>query len=130
MIFALLLMAGAPSDPGWNCDEPQVQQEMNWCAGQEYKRADEALNAQWSETAAVLKRRDAERDAAHDQGAGFFETLLKAQRAWIAYRDAHCMSEGFAFRGGSMEPLIVATCKASLTDMRTGQLKDLIEEGG
>jgi uncharacterized protein YecT (DUF1311 family) len=53
--------------------------------------------------------------------------LLKAQRAWIDYRDGQCEAEGFQARGGTMEPMLVAGCIANLTDQRTKELKQLEE---
>lgn len=128
MILTLLLALAASDDREWNCDEPVAQQEMNWCASQDFHKADAALNAQWKLTAAAMKRRD-ERDGAPSDGRpNHFDTLLAAQRAWLKYRDAHCDLGGYLFRGGSMEPLLVATCRTTLTEARTKQLKDLIEE--
>ncbi|NNC73140.1 MAG: DUF1311 domain-containing protein [Sphingomonadaceae bacterium] len=128
LLFPLLLLAAQPQDPPWNCDDPQVQQEMNWCAAREYERADAALNAQWPITAAEMKRRDEQNDWPYDERPGYFETLLKAQRAWIEYRDAHCQSEGYWARGGPLEPLLVSTCKTRLTEERTEQLQFLVEQ--
>jgi uncharacterized protein YecT (DUF1311 family) len=123
-----LAQAGPPPDPGWNCEEPQLQQEMNWCAAEDYARADAALNRQWKETRAAMKRRDAEAPrygVPFDGQPGFFASLLEAQRAWLAWRDAHCRLEGYEARGGSLEPLLVSTCKARLTRARTAQLLEL-----
>ncbi|SHN49957.1 lysozyme inhibitor LprI family protein [Erythrobacter sanguineus] len=120
-------------DPEWNCDDPQVQQEMNWCAGRDFEVADERLNAQWKETAAVMKAQDAEFAAygsERDTREGFFESLLEAQRGWLRYRDAHCRVDGYTARGGSLEPLLVSTCKARLTRTRTRELKELVEVPG
>lgn len=128
MIGLLLLAAAAPSEPQWNCDDPQYQQEMNWCAAQEFEKADAALNAQWKKTSAAMKQRDAEIDRSYDERPGYFDTLLAAQRAWLTYRDQHCASEGYWARGGSMEPLLVSTCKTKLTEERTQQLVFLIEQ--
>ncbi len=125
MLFLPLLLAG---EPQWNCDDPVAQQEMNWCAEKEYDRADMALNAQWKKTAAAMKERDAQWNSSFDTRPGYFDTLLAAQRAWLQYRDAHCTSEGYFFRGGSMEPLMVSTCKTRLTEQRTEQLQFLIEQ--
>jgi uncharacterized protein YecT (DUF1311 family) len=121
-----------PPVPAWNCADPQVQQEMNWCAGQEYEAADAALNAQWKITAEVMKQRDAEwaEIGSPDQRPGFFKSLLEAQRGWLRYRDAHCRVDGYTARGGSLEPLLVATCKTRLTRQRTAELKELVEVPG
>lgn len=130
LLLQSALMQEAPPVPEWNCDDPQVQQEMNWCAARDFEVADERLNAQWKVTAAAMKARD---DAFVDYGGddtreGYFESLLEAQRGWLRYRDAHCRLEGYYARGGSLEPLPVSTCKARLTRMRTDELRELAEE--
>ena len=127
-MLPLILAASPPAEPQWNCEKPVAQQEMNYCAGQDYEKADAALNAQWKKTAAEMKQRDADLDRTYDKRPGYFDTLLQAQRAWLKYRDAHCASEGYLFRGGSMEPLMVSTCKTALTEERTKQLQFLIEQ--
>ena len=106
-----------------NCDDPQAQIEMNLCAWRDFEAADAALNGQWAETSTKMKALDAER--LPDNQPGYFETLLEAQRAWLKFRDAQCLSEGFLARGGSAQPLLVAQCRAYLTEMRTEQLRNL-----
>jgi uncharacterized protein YecT (DUF1311 family) len=132
LIFPLMLQSAEPPVPGWNCDDPQVQQEMNWCAGRDFAVADERLNAQWKITSEVMKQRDvewAEIDSS-DRRPGFFDSLLEAQRGWLRYRDAHCRVDGYIARGGTLEPLLVSTCKARLTRMRTDELRELVEVEG
>ncbi|MCU0947921.1 MAG: lysozyme inhibitor LprI family protein [Porphyrobacter sp.] len=129
LALALLMQAAAPPDPAWNCADPQFQQEMNWCAGQDYEAADQELNAQWAITRAAMTARDADwaplRSA--DKRPGWSASLLAAQRGWLRYRDAHCALEGYEARGGSLEPLLVLTCKAQATRARTAELKALVE---
>lgn len=129
LILPLLAQSAQPPVPGWNCDDPQVQAEMNWCAGQDFAAADDAMNTQWAIKRAAMKARDAEWAAlgSADKRAGFMKNLLEAQRGWLRYRDAHCALEGYEARGGSLEPLLVLTCKARVTRVRTQQLKDLAE---
>lgn len=111
---------GELADPLWTCGEAETQVEMNWCAGQDFQEADLLLNAQWARTVEAMHRRDGEEaDAPH------FASLLAAQRAWIAFRDAHCASEGLLYRGGSIAPLVVSTCKTDLTRQRIMQLQRL-----
>jgi uncharacterized protein YecT (DUF1311 family) len=132
LILPLMLQSAEPPVPGWNCDDPQVQQEMNWCAGRDFAVADERLNAQWKITSEVMKQRDvewAEIDSS-DRRPGFFGSLLEAQRGWLRYRDAHCRVDGYIARGGTLEPLLVSTCKARLTRMRTDELRELVEVEG
>ena len=130
LIAMLLAQAGAAKvEPEPDCANTVVQQEMNYCAAQDFHAADAALNEQWRITAAEMRRRDAEpgiRDNRREDWPGYFETLLAAQRAWLTYRDNHCDSEGYRYWGGSMEPLIVAGCRTSLTQDRTQQLRELL----
>lgn len=131
MMISLLAFAlqASPPNPDWNCADPQVQMEMNWCAGQDYEAADRELNAQWALTRAAMRARDAEwaQLGSADKRVGWAASLLEAQRGWLRYRDAHCALEGYEARGGSLEPLLILTCKAELTRARTRQLKELTE---
>jgi uncharacterized protein YecT (DUF1311 family) len=134
LMLPLLLQS---SEPLPECDEKAadmgVQQPMNQCAYRDYLIADAELNAQWKITAAAMKARDAEwgrYTIGGDTRPGWFASLLEAQRAWLAYRDAHCRLDGYTARGGSMEPMLVSFCKTHLTRQRTQELKDLIELPG
>ena len=124
ILAAMLLLQGAPA---LDCDKAMTQADMNVCAATAFLDSDAALNAQWKKTAAEMKLRD-DSEYANDGREGYFSTLLAAQRAWIAYRDAHCTSYGYYARGGSMEPMLVAHCKTDLTEARTQALADLISQ--
>ncbi|HEU4650144.1 MAG TPA: lysozyme inhibitor LprI family protein, partial [Croceibacterium sp.] len=69
-------------------------------------------------------------DRTGDSQPGHYETLLAAQRAWLAYRDAQCRSESFMARGGSMQPMLELQCKAYMTELRIQQLRLLIAGPG
>ena len=129
-MILLALAAATAAQPALDCDNAYTQSDMNQCAWIEYEAADAALNAQWAETAAAMKRMDAGADTTYDDGRpGYFDQLLAAQRVWLKYRDEHCASEGYLARGGSMEPLLVSTCKTDLTEKRTKELRELTEWG-
>lgn len=135
MIEALVLAAvgtavPVPADSGWNCANPTAQQEMNYCSARAFEKADAVMNAQWKITAAAMNEIDKPMGgrAYEDGQPGYFDALLKAQRAWISYRDAQCTSEGFYARGGTLQPLLISTCKTRLTEERTRQLKSLTEQ--
>jgi uncharacterized protein YecT (DUF1311 family) len=129
VIFATALMLAALAQGDQlDCDNAKSQLDLNGCAHQEYERADAALNAQWKVTAAAMKEADRELDRKYDKRPGYYETLLAAQRAWLVYRDHHCAGAGYQVRGGSMESMVISACRAALTEARTKQLEDLIEE--
>jgi len=126
LTLALLLSA---QDPEWNCENPQVQQEMNYCAGQDFQRADAELNAAYRTAIAGAQEADREYtritqgNDGRDGGPGEEASLRAAQRAWVSFRDAHCQGESYDARGGSMQPMIYEGCRATLTRARTAELR-------
>jgi uncharacterized protein YecT (DUF1311 family) len=124
---AAVLMCGsafAQDDPEVDCNNAQTQTDMNICSQRAYDTADKALNVQYKKTRAAMVAADADLDA---NLKGAEKALVKAQRAWVDYRDGQCEAEGFQARGGSMEPMLVSGCKAALTEARTKELKALAD---
>jgi uncharacterized protein YecT (DUF1311 family) len=113
----------APAD----CGNAATQMDMNSCSDQDYQAADAELNAQYKKTRAAMLEVDKGLDA---NLRGAEKALLAGQRAWIDYRDGECEAEGFQARGGSMEPMLVSGCKATLTRARTKELKQLADGPG
>ncbi|MEO9914311.1 MAG: lysozyme inhibitor LprI family protein [Parasphingorhabdus sp.] len=122
ILLPILLMM----QPQLDCEDPVTQLDMNICSRQEFEVADKALNEQWSKVAAHKKSND---ESALKNGVkgGYFEILLKSQRAWIAFKDRHCDAVADAYRGGSIRPLIYNDCRTNLTKQRTDQLQKMIE---
>lgn len=114
-------------EQNYNCNEPQFQQEMNYCAYQDFLVADEKLNAAYLLAISATKILDGYSEGMQPSAT---QTLREAQRAWIVFRDKACEVEGFVSRGGTMEPLLVSSCKARLTDQRTEGLRWLNNVGG
>ena len=84
------------------------------CVMAEHAAWDEALNREYRETRATY---------GEDEIAA--ASLLAAQRAWIAWRDAECAFQYDRYGGGSMRSVAAANCKMSMTAMRTLELKAL-----
>ena len=94
----------------------QSQQEMNAEAAEAFTIADKELNAVYAKVLANL-----------DDEAK--EHLKKAQRAWVAFRDAEASFRADAeARGGSMWPLIHEGVRSRLTKERVKSLKELLIE--
>jgi uncharacterized protein YecT (DUF1311 family) len=106
------LVWGAPvmAQSAAECISPQQQSLMNACAYRDFEKADAALNAAWGPA----------KEFADAIGKG--KTLLTAQRAWLAYRDAACEAHASPYEGGSIQPLMRATCLSELTAQRTQML--------
>lgn len=130
LLAGLILLAASISPLGAqdiDCSDPGnlPQQGMNYCALKDFEAEDRKLNTTWKRVFAEIKARDAELG---EPFRGMPEALLNAQRSWITFRDGHCETEGFKYRGGSIEPLIYHSCRAEMTKMRTKQLNSLLEE--
>jgi uncharacterized protein YecT (DUF1311 family) len=110
-----------------NCINPTTQSDISQCAYAEYLAADAELNRQWSVTSQAMKRLDQSRDTRHDKRPSYFAALLTSQRAWISYREAQCVIQGYQMRGGSGEGMAVSMCLEALTKLRINQLRNLEE---
>jgi uncharacterized protein YecT (DUF1311 family) len=113
----------------YRCSAPenQSQMEMNMCAELDFERADAQLNIIYREEIAGARQGDREIDSS-DHRPTSEAVLRQAQRAWLAFRDAHCTYEGYGeARGGSMEPMVYSGCRARLTRERIAQLGQSVE---
>ena len=117
LLLALPLLIGGAAIPAHaqviDCSDPGnlPQQHMNVCAARAYERADRAMNVAWK----TLRASEAGR-------RGEADPLLRAQQAWLTFRDAQCEAETAQFEGGSIRPFLVAGCRERLTTLRTQDL--------
>ena len=114
--LATLMLAAplfaSPARAADDCANAQDQATMNECAGKAFNEADAKLNDAYKQIEGRLK-----------DNAASKKLLVDAQRAWVAFRDAECNFQGGPpADSGSMYPMVVASCKAALTN---GRLKDL-----
>ena len=93
-----------------DCGQLATQLEMNQCAAENYSISDKALNQVYQEVRQGL-----------DDGAK--ARLTTAEERWIVFRDAHCNFESDRFEGGSIAPLIQASCMEQITDNRIAELQ-------
>jgi uncharacterized protein YecT (DUF1311 family) len=118
--LVVVALAAAPSpasdSAGKNTcwDTAQTQLALNQCAEADLKAADADLNA-------VYKQLMARPDGA------FTQRLRAAQRAWVAFRDAHVAALYGASTEGSVRPMCAALALRDLTQERVKQLRALLE---
>jgi uncharacterized protein YecT (DUF1311 family) len=122
-LVAAMLGNVQPAQPDIDCAEARTQMEMNLCAGEEYRRADAELNRVWPQ--ALGRARALDKDSGRREAEN---RLRAAQRAWIAYRDAQCDVAGLDALGGSLEPMLIESCRTDLTRRRTNELALLLIE--
>ena len=106
MLLPLMLAAAT-------CGATGGQAALNECATARYRAADAALNAQYRHTLGVVTKE------------GGAQTLVAAERAWIAYRDNQCEAENALFKGGSMHGMAVTDCRVRIMRARTRELAQM-----
>jgi len=96
------------------CDSG-VTLSMKICASYRWRMQDARLNAVYKQ--ALAKARE----------VGYEASLVKAQRAWIAFRDAACANEGeMGAGGGTAQGLYELSCMESLTKDRADRIGAMI----
>lgn len=121
--------AAATCQDAW--DVGSSNQGMAACLSFEANAWDARLNEVWGEAIALAKRDDAldAEDGVKVDRAG---ALLKAQRAWIDFRDGECAFARVQFGGGTMGIPSAAACMLDMTAERALELeakRDFMHEG-
>lgn len=91
------------------------------CLARETDAWDAHLNSEWSKVRAEAEARDAADAGA--QGANV-KSLLAAQRAWLAYRDAECDNTYQRYIGGTIRSLMAGSCLAEMNAERVIDFRD------
>lgn len=99
----------AIAQPRLNCNNPQTQSDLNACEQQRWEAADLELNQIYQSLTPQLSNNRRQQ-------------LVKAQRAWIAFRDSECAFHSSVAEGGTMQPMLYYACLANLTDIRNVEL--------
>ena len=76
---------------------------------------------------AILNREYKQARVAYGGDQAAADSLLAAQRAWIAWRDAECAFQYDRYGGGSLRTIASANCQMSMTAQRALELRDLHE---
>jgi uncharacterized protein YecT (DUF1311 family) len=114
-----------------NCADPQSNLEMKLCAKIELERADAELNKIYAEAIASAREsyRSMRGEPGYDKMPDSEAVLRKAQRAWIAFRDANCDHQYQIYYGGSHASLAYLLCKSDMTKARVKELKAIMNGG-
>ena len=108
--FTPLPCAGKPDDRN------TLQQQG--CAEQQILRGDARINTLASMVFGRLSERAAKR------------RFITAQRTWLSYRRADCMSLSDVFEGGSQAPVLDAQCSAGRNGQRIKDLHSFLADLG
>jgi uncharacterized protein YecT (DUF1311 family) len=122
LLFALFATSGlcqSTESPCWKT--AMAQNEMNRCADLDARAADADLNDVYQKLLSKLKSDD-----------NAVKKVRFAQRAWIAFRDAHLRelfpAEDKQREYGSMYPMCYAQVATAMTKRRTAQLRSMLDD--
>jgi len=127
MIGILAMAAAAAAEPQPNCKNPMTQTDINICAGRDARAADAVMAREYGRARMYMKRMDRALDRKSDDRITYSAALLASQRAWLKFRDAQCVIDGYSARGGSMESMVRSGCYEEITRDRTKQLQDVLK---
>lgn len=124
LLLAALLAPFAVQAQQVDCARGDLNQvELNFCAGEELKLADEELNFAYRLALTEAKAIDAQNAAAGiEMPVPLEEALRQAQRKWVDFRDDACAAEALLVQGGTAQPMVGTLCLARLTRTRTEDL--------
>lgn len=106
---------GRLADPCMETKAGQSTIGTGECLMREQGVWDKLLNERYAASSEDAKRMDSDRATADRD---VFSSLLKAQRAWIAYRDAECGRLYAYWQDGTIRSVVFATCMRDLTAQR------------
>jgi uncharacterized protein YecT (DUF1311 family) len=120
MTIGLLVTAAAFAEDQPICPDAQTTIEIGECVSKEYDKADAELNAVWKKVMASFKKNDYLPAEAVKE---WKDTMLAAQRDWIAFKEADCDAVGFEWYGGTGQGNAITFCLLGHTTARTKDLK-------
>jgi uncharacterized protein YecT (DUF1311 family) len=109
-LLAVALLPPAAAAQASCYQSAQTQAELTRCAHEAAAGAERRL-------AVILDELRAALEPEH------FHALERVQSSWRGYAREHCRWNGGFYEGGSMQPMVVAHCMASVTDERIRELK-------
>ena len=114
-----------------DCTDPQSTLEMKLCTQRELDRADAELNRVYTEAIAAAREqyRSMRGEPGYEKMPDSEAMLRKAQRAWIAFRDANCDYQYQVYYGGSLAGLSYLACKSEMTKARVKELRTMMNGG-
>jgi len=96
------------------CAEALTTAQMHVCVNEANRQADSQL------AEALTKARQR-------AGADLQAPLDEAQASWAQYRDVQCAAEGAQYEGGTIQPVVVLSCRLNLSRSRTEYLDGLFQ---
>ncbi|MFG6429112.1 lysozyme inhibitor LprI family protein [Roseateles sp. LYH14W] len=122
-LLSMLCSLACAADP---CAAPSNTIEDNACARHRFEAQDRLLNSTYQ---ALLKQLPEKNDPPFT-GEGPRALLVKAQRRWVAFRDADCAAKHQLYIGGTVRTVVYFGCMRERTEQRIKELSAAEWQGG
>jgi uncharacterized protein YecT (DUF1311 family) len=99
---------------------------ISQCEWKRYERANVRMNKKFKRALASVRMIDKERALTINNDPTEASVLIKAQRAWVKFRDLQCQQEEISARPGTVAPWTGANCMLRMTKDRTDKLDWMI----
>ncbi|HED07822.1 MAG TPA: DUF1311 domain-containing protein [Ignavibacteria bacterium] len=112
-----------------DCKKAVTQTDLNLCAKYSYENAQKNLDELYTKLFNIIKER--QNDFANENdltGKKFVDDFINSQEQWRKYRKSFVGFYSSIYQGGSIQPMIYYNIKTKITEERTNELKDLLEE--
>ncbi len=116
VVVAAFVSSGAAKKAPDPCSNPQTTLEMRECEAKMLKEADASLNKVYKQLISLIGDK-AQKDR-----------LKAAEQAWLKYRDAHCAFMAGFYEGGTMEAQTYTACLREMTEKRTSELQEALNQ--
>ena len=131
-VYALFFVAffmGAAAAQEYDCTDWQGKDQttMNICSYEEFLKVDKSLNDAWGIVKPIIKNFSDELEELEDKPENLWQSHLGAQRAWVKFRDLHCLTERNLYFRGTIAPTINNTCRTNITKERIKELFRIVE---
>ncbi|WP_297506363.1 lysozyme inhibitor LprI family protein [uncultured Caulobacter sp.] len=110
--MSVLLALAAAASTASPCANAVTTLDMNACLARQQTAVEADLNRYYG---AAVKRLRAEKGDALTKA---LPSLIKGQRAWLAYRDGECGAVEAYWNGGTIRTAMALNCRISLTRLR------------
>ncbi len=127
VISVVFLLFSVPATTSWaqekilDCGDISISQQVSECAENERQRAEKDLNAEYT---AVKKRISLAYKNHKNLGDKLTSALVRAQRAWLAFRDRNCEVEAFEVEANSeAHSTVLNNCVARIDKDRILELR-------
>jgi uncharacterized protein YecT (DUF1311 family) len=108
-----------------DCKKAKTDSELSICAEQVAWQSYQEMEAVYQQ---LEKKYQSEKEGPKDYREKQWRYLKVSQQNWFAHRRSHCRWVASKFDGGTIQPVVEASCKNGLNKQRMAELLDNLDD--